>query len=530
MQVSLHKNARTTPAIRRELRASTLPTAELARRYNLSKPTVRKWRRREDAADRSHRPHRLHATLSPPQEAIVVALRQTLLLPLDDLLAVTHECVNESVSRAGLDRCLRRHGVSNLQDLIPREEGSKAPRKTFKDDQPGFVHVDLKYLPQMPEEEARRYLFVAIDRATRWVYLEVLPEKSAACARGFLERLLKAAPFKIATLLTDNGKAFTDRFCATGQRVPTGNHPVDRTCNANAIEHRLIKPRHPQTNGLVERFNGRIAEVLATTRFRSGEHLADTLLRYAQTYNHHLPQRALGHITPVEALQNWVGRVCGRDFLRLKQHWVSCKTLFRRATTTPTRLGQGDWVRSNPLPALLVLVKQPPQGRRSKTAAGKRARSKKSTQAERSAREPWLLVASPRLAKLTARQVVRLYRQRMQIEEAFRDLKSQHYGEGLERSRSRRAGRFTVLVLIASLAAFLLWLLGTAATHQQLDQRLRPGSRKRTAYSRLFLARLLLTLQSYRDLIKELVAAVVNADHWVSSYHGALSPEAETGA
>lgn len=226
----------------------------------------------------------------------------------------------------------------------------------------------------------------------------------------------------------------------------------------------------------------------------------------------------------------WVGRVRGRDFLRVKQHWVSCKTLFRRATATPTRLGLGHWVRSNPLEALLVLVKQPPQGRRRKTAAGQRSRSKKSTQAARSAREPWLLVASPRLSNLSARQVVRFYRQRMQIEEAFRDLKSQHYGEGLERSRSRRAGRFTVLVLIASLAAFLLWLLGTAATHQGVDQRLRPGSRKRNAYPRLFLARLLLTLETYRDLIKELVAAVVPVDQWVASHHGALLPEAETGA
>ena len=226
----------------------------------------------------------------------------------------------------------------------------------------------------------------------------------------------------------------------------------------------------------------------------------------------------------------WVGRVRGRDFLRLKQHWVSCKTLFRRASATPARLGLGDWVRSNPLQALLVLVKEPPKGRRRKTAAGKRARSKKSSQAARSAREPWLLVTSPRLAELTARQVVRLYRQRMQIEEAFRDLKSQHFGEGLERSRSRTAGRFTVLVLIASLAAFLLWLLGTAATHQGLDQRLRPGSRTRNAYSRLFLARLLLTLESCRDLITDLVAAVVQVDQWVSSHHGALFPEAENGA
>ena len=305
MHVNLHKNARTTPAIRRELRASTLPIAELARRYGLSKPTVRKWRRREDTADGSHTPHRLQTTLGAPQEAIVVALRQTLLLPLDDLLAVTREFVCEGVSRSGLDRCLRRHGVSDLKALRPREETPKAAPKPFNDYAPGFVHVDVKYLPQMPDEDARRYLFAAIDRATRWVYVEILPEKSAACAQGFLERLLVAAPFKVAKVLTDNGKEFTDRFCATGQREPTGGHPFDRTCAAHAVEHRLVKPRTPQTNGMAERFNGRIAEVLATRRFLSGEHLEDTLTRYVAIYNCHIPQRALGHVSPAEALQEW---------------------------------------------------------------------------------------------------------------------------------------------------------------------------------------------------------------------------------
>jgi len=305
MHLNLHKNARTTPAIRRELRESTLPTAALARRYGLSEPTVRKWRGRADGADRSHCPHRLQTTLSAPQEAIAVALRCSLLLPLDDLLAVVREFVCEGVSRSGLDRCLRRHGVSDLKALMPQEDAPKAVVKTFKDYQPGFVHVDLKYLPQMPDEDAHRYLFAAIDRATRWVYVEILPEKSAACARGFLERLLKAAPFTLTKVLTDNGKEFTDRFCATGERQPTGKHPFDIVCADHAIEHRLIKPYHPQTNGMVERFNGRIGEVLATHRFHSGEHLHDTLTRYVGIYNRHIPQRALGHISPVEALQQW---------------------------------------------------------------------------------------------------------------------------------------------------------------------------------------------------------------------------------
>ena len=103
------------------------------------------------------------------------------------------------------------------------------------------------YLPQMPDEDHRQYLFAAIDRATRWVYVEFLQDKSAASAGGFLTRLIDKAPFTITKVLTDNGKEFTDRFCATGQRQPTGAHAFDRVCTANRIEHRLTKPRTPQT-------------------------------------------------------------------------------------------------------------------------------------------------------------------------------------------------------------------------------------------------------------------------------------------
>ncbi|MFZ1575126.1 MAG: IS481 family transposase, partial [Chromatiaceae bacterium] len=87
--------------------------AELVRHHRLSKATVRQWRRREAGADRSHRPHHRHTPLSPAQEAVVVARRQSWLLPRDDLLAVTRECLNAGGSRSGLDRCLRRHGVSD---------------------------------------------------------------------------------------------------------------------------------------------------------------------------------------------------------------------------------------------------------------------------------------------------------------------------------------------------------------------------------------------------------------------------------
>ena len=157
----------------------------------------------------------------------------------------------------------------------------------------------------MADENSRRYLLVAIDRATRWVYLETVKRKTAANTQGFLKRLIKKAPFRIIKILTDNGKEFTDRFIANGEREPTGRHAFDQTCAAHDIEHRLIKPKHPQTNGMVERFNGRISDVLKTTHFRSSDDLKTTLMRYVKLYNHHIPQKALGHITPNQALKDW---------------------------------------------------------------------------------------------------------------------------------------------------------------------------------------------------------------------------------
>ncbi|ABA89433.1 transposase of ISPca3, IS481 family [Syntrophotalea carbinolica DSM 2380] len=305
MTIRLHANATTTPKIRRYIQESEKSHKALAKELGISIDTVRRWRKRDDVHDRSHTAHRLNTTMTEAQEAVVIELRRSLLLSLDDLLVVTREFVNADVSRAGLDRCLRRHGVSRLADLIPKEETANNKPKTFKNYDPGFVHVDIKYLPQMPDETSRRYLFVGIDRATRWVYLEVCKSKSAQAAKGFLNRLVAKAPFVIKKLLTDNDKAFTDRFSTAGERKPTGNHVFDKTCVQHGIEHRLIPPRHPQTNGMVERFNGRISEVLATTRFDSAENLEQTLLRYGYLYNQHIPQRALGHKTPIQALKDW---------------------------------------------------------------------------------------------------------------------------------------------------------------------------------------------------------------------------------
>ncbi|NWO09132.1 transposase, partial [Chromohalobacter salexigens] len=104
---------------------------------------------------------------------------------------------------------------------------------------------------------------------------------------------------------TDNGKSFTDRFTRAGERTPSGNHPFDKVCRGRDIEHRLIKPGRPQTNGMVERFNGRISDVLATRQYVSGEDLEQTLKRYCWLYNQHIPQKALHHQAPIAAMKEW---------------------------------------------------------------------------------------------------------------------------------------------------------------------------------------------------------------------------------
>jgi transposase InsO family protein len=110
---------------------------------------------------------------------------------------------------------------------------------------------------------------------------------------------------KITRVLTDNGKAFTDRLFGLRKRAATGQHEFDLLGADLGIEHRLTPPMRPQTNGMVERFNGRIEDVLQSHRFHSGEDLEQTLLCYVHLYNSQFPQSALKGQTPIHALKEW---------------------------------------------------------------------------------------------------------------------------------------------------------------------------------------------------------------------------------
>jgi transposase-like protein len=145
MLIHLHKQATTTPKVRAAIQASDEAGTVLAERFGVTPQTIYKWRKRDSVADRSHTPHRLQTTLTLAQEAVAVALRRALLISLDDLLAVVREFLNPDASRSGLDRCLRRHGVGNLRDL--QAKAARPKHSAFKAYEPGYIHIDGKYLP-----------------------------------------------------------------------------------------------------------------------------------------------------------------------------------------------------------------------------------------------------------------------------------------------------------------------------------------------------------------------------------------------
>lgn len=176
---------------------------------------------------------------------------------------------------------------------------------------------------------------------------------------------------------------------------------------------------------------------------------------------------------------HFVGRIRNRDMVRPLGGgvWVGCKLFYARASALAQTLGPYEYVRSNPIVCNRVLIKRVRQGRHKKSIFGKKVRSRHSLKQARSQREPWLLAVSPLLSHLSAQAVVALYAQRMQIEEAFRDLKSERFGLGLSACRSKQRQRLGVLLLIATLALFILRLIGEAAKARQLQFQFQSNTR-----------------------------------------------------
>lgn len=311
MLVKLHANATTTPKVRAYIRSSPRPVAELARALGVCETTVRRWKARSEVADRSSVPHTTATSFSLEDEEIAVELRSRLGLSLDDALEVMRRCVRADISRSALHRCLKRRGVSSR----PRDPAP--PAKRFAPEPFGYVHVDLKHLTRLQGRPA--YVFVAIERTTRFVHVEIVHQRSGAVVADCFERFLHTFGHPVHTVLSDNGSEFTDRFGDARWRKRkhgTGNHPFDKVCQRHRLRHSLTRPYRPQTNGMVERFNRRLAEAIRNhprTTANLGKNRFDThaqrnafIHAVVNTYNR-TRLRCLAYQAPAQALNNLTG-------------------------------------------------------------------------------------------------------------------------------------------------------------------------------------------------------------------------------
>jgi len=297
----LHRGATTTEAIRRAIQHSQESLRTLARRHGINAKTVAKWRKRDSAADLPTGPKSPHSTvLSMEEEAIIVAFRGHTLLALDDCLYALRATIPH-LTRSSLHRCLQRHGISRL----PEVEGGKPNKKKFERYPIGYFHVDIA---EVRTSEGKLYLFVAIDRTSKFAFVDLVERADMMAAATFLQALVAAVPYHIHTVLTDNGIQFAD--LPNNRRGPTARlraHPFDRICLGNGIDHRLTKPNHPWTNGQVERMNRTIKEA-TVQRYHYDSHgeLRNHLFDFIAAYNYAKRLKTLAGLTPYEYIcKNW---------------------------------------------------------------------------------------------------------------------------------------------------------------------------------------------------------------------------------
>ena len=318
----LHGSATTTYAVRAAIQRSKATIAELSARYGLNPKTVAKWRKRDVVADAPMGPKEIRSSvLSPEEEAMVVAFRKHTLLPLDDCLYALQASIPH-LTRSSLHRCFQRHGISRL----PAVDGTK-PRKAFKDYPLGFFHIDIA---EVRTEEGKLHLFVAIDRTSKFAFAELHERATRRVAADFLRRLIDAVPYRIHTVLTDNGTHFTDPG-GGGSTVPeiraaleAGEifraHAFELACARADIEHRLTRPNHPWTNGQVERMNRTLKE--ATVRryhYDSHDELRVHLGDFLNAYNFARRLKTLRGLTPFEFIsKQWIDDP--QRFLRPPDH------------------------------------------------------------------------------------------------------------------------------------------------------------------------------------------------------------------
>jgi transposase InsO family protein len=307
----LHGSARTTAAVRRAIQHSQESLKRLAARYSINAKTVAKWRKRSFVEDAPMGPAQPRSTtLSLEEETMAVAFRKHTLLALDDCLYALQASIPH-LTRSALHRCFQRHGISRLPAMNGAESLKK---KRFKPYPIGYFHIDLT---EVRTGQGKLYLFVAIDRTSKFAFAKLVEQATRRAAGDFLQELIALVPYQIHTVLTDNGTHFTtpgnlssaasDIRRALNRGELFRSHCFEWTCAKNHIEHRLTKPNHPWTNGQVERMNRTLKEATVHTyHYDNHDRLREHLRIFLNAYNFAKRLKTLSGLTPFQFIsQCW---------------------------------------------------------------------------------------------------------------------------------------------------------------------------------------------------------------------------------
>ena len=299
-----HYNAKTNIAQRQKIKENrSVSNRILANQYCVSHTTIGKWKKREELLDKSSRPETIHYALTKAEERIIIKVRDRGFF-LDELLEALSPYL-ERLNRSNCFRTLVRYKRNRLTDKERKE------RKKFAQYEPGFLHIDVFYLPKIGEKgrKKRYYCFLAIDRATRTLLLEIYPHKGAKEAGDFLMKCLQLFPFQIRYVLTDNGK----EFAVQGKRNRFGKiekkNLFEAICSIAGIDHRKTKVKHPWTNGMAERMVRTVKDnTQRVRRYQTVSQAINDFKKFQDYHNFRRKLKILQNRTPYEKIIEWYER------------------------------------------------------------------------------------------------------------------------------------------------------------------------------------------------------------------------------
>ena len=137
----------------------------------------------------------------------------------------------------------------------------------------------------------------AVSTSGREAVVAITLDQTSVTATHFLEHVVAQLPYRVEAILTDNAFAFTMRHAYHADRLTR----FEQACRSLGIAHHLVRPRHPQSNGKVERFFRTVDdECLALQKRWTFDHRRRAIDRFVWFYNHDRPHLSLHGMTPVE--------------------------------------------------------------------------------------------------------------------------------------------------------------------------------------------------------------------------------------